>query len=388
MTDPSAHAHFSQIAAEYAAYRPHYPAALFDFLAERAPARTLAWDCGCGNGQATIDLAERFDRVIGTDPSASQIAQAPPHPRIEWRIAPGERSGIPNATCDLVTVAQALHETAPARIAVLTVDDLVADAQGAELFQHLLLTIERLVFDLLPGRILRLALGRALLAAALGLELLDLLHELVALAKAKPGTINFGSAGLATDTIQWALWKRQLQRAADSAAFAGAYARFQDKSSSDAVTRDLTNNNHLWVPLMSGYPQVSEPADTATFVRAVQVSLQVQQPLTFSSMFLSSAPIITATARAAAIDSKDYCVVALESTNNAGIIIQGSSVVNMGCGMISNSPAPISVGVNGTAHNVTAVPVAGAGGVPDINGVSSRNLCRRWPSRPQRRARA
>ena len=27
-----------------------------------------------------------------------------------------------------------------------------------------------------------------------------------------------GSAGLATDTIQWALWKRQLQRAADSAA--------------------------------------------------------------------------------------------------------------------------------------------------------------------------
>src|SRR5687768_3527836 len=86
-----------------------------------------------------------------------------------------------------------------------------------------------------------------------------------------------GSVGLATDTIQWALWKRQLQRAADSAAFAGAYARFQDKSSSDAVTRDLTNNNHLWVPLMSGYPQVSEPADTTTFVRAVQVSLQVQQ---------------------------------------------------------------------------------------------------------------
>ena len=26
-----------------------------------------------------------------------------------------------------------------------------------------------------------------------------------------------GSAGLATDTIQWALWKRQLQRVADSA---------------------------------------------------------------------------------------------------------------------------------------------------------------------------
>ena len=180
-----------------------------------------------------------------------------------------------------------------------------------------------------------------------------------------------GSVGLATDTIQWALWNRQLQRAADSAAFAGAYARFQDESSSAAVDRDLTNNNHLWVPLNGGYPQVSEPADTATFVRAVEVSLQVQQALTFSSMFLSTVPTITVTARAAAIDKYNYCVVALEDSNIvAGITIQGSTIVNLGCGMMSNSFAPISVGVNGNGHNVTASPVSGAGGVPDINGVS------------------
>jgi Flp pilus assembly protein TadG len=34
-----------------------------------------------------------------------------------------------------------------------------------------------------------------------------------------------GSAGLATDTIQWVLWKRELQRLADSSALAGAYAK-------------------------------------------------------------------------------------------------------------------------------------------------------------------
>jgi ubiquinone/menaquinone biosynthesis C-methylase UbiE len=101
--------HFSQVARGYAAYRPRYPDELFDFLAGRTPARMLAWDCACGNGQATMDLAARFDRVIATDSSAAQIAEAPPHPRIEWRVAPGERSGIPTATCDLVTVAQALH---------------------------------------------------------------------------------------------------------------------------------------------------------------------------------------------------------------------------------------------------------------------------------------
>ena len=101
--------HFSKVASGYAAYRPRYPAALFDFLAEHAPGHSLAWDCACGNGQATLDIAERFEHVIGTDPSEAQISQAPPHPRIEWRVAPGEQSGIPKATCDLVTVAQALH---------------------------------------------------------------------------------------------------------------------------------------------------------------------------------------------------------------------------------------------------------------------------------------
>lgn len=181
-----------------------------------------------------------------------------------------------------------------------------------------------------------------------------------------------GSVGLATDTVQWALWKRQLQRAADSAAFAGAYAKFQDESASAAVTGDLGTNNHLWVPLLGGYPQVSEPADTGVYTRAVEVSLAVQQPLSFSSMFMSSAPVISVTARAAAIDSGVFCAIAKENTNTSGIIIQGSATVNLGCGMISNSPsASVSVGVNGNAHNVTAEPVAGAGGVPQINGVTN-----------------
>ena len=181
-----------------------------------------------------------------------------------------------------------------------------------------------------------------------------------------------GSAGLATDTIQWALWKRQLQRAADSAAFAGVYAKFQEASADTAVTRDLSNNNKLWVPLLSGYPQVSEPGDTASYTKAVQVSLAVQQELGFSSMFMLAAPTITVTARAAAVDSGLFCVVALENTNNPGIIIQGSSTVNLGCGMISNSMAATnSVDVNGNGHTVTAEPVAGVGGVEDINGVSN-----------------
>lgn len=181
-----------------------------------------------------------------------------------------------------------------------------------------------------------------------------------------------GSVGLATDTIQWSLWKRQLQRAADSAAFAGSLQKFHEGTATDGVNRDLVNNNHLWVSLLGTYPQISEPADTANVTNAVEVTLAVQQDLSFSSMFMPNAPTITATGRAGGVASGEFCVVALEKENNSGIIIQGSATVNMGCGMISNSPAAsISVGVNGNAHNVTAEPVAGVGGVPDINGVTN-----------------
>ena len=65
--------HFSQIARGYAAYRPRYPEELFDFLAERAPARKLAWDCACGNGQATIDLDRAYGQWVLLAGAPTQI---------------------------------------------------------------------------------------------------------------------------------------------------------------------------------------------------------------------------------------------------------------------------------------------------------------------------
>lgn len=101
--------HFSTRSADYAAYRPTYPRALVDFLAEAAPARALALDCGCGTGQLSVMLAERFERVIATDASAKQVEQAERHPRVEYRVAPAEASGLPDASVDLVVAAQAAH---------------------------------------------------------------------------------------------------------------------------------------------------------------------------------------------------------------------------------------------------------------------------------------
>jgi SAM-dependent methyltransferase len=100
---------FSQAAAEYAAYRPHYPARLFAELAARAPRTELAWDCATGNGQAAVGLAEHFRRVVATDASAAQIASAVPHERVSYGVALAHASGLASSTVDLVTVAQALH---------------------------------------------------------------------------------------------------------------------------------------------------------------------------------------------------------------------------------------------------------------------------------------
>ena len=100
---------FSERAALYAAYRPPYPDALFDFVAGLAIEHHLALDCGTGNGQAAIGLAKRFERVVATDPSAAQIRNATEHPRIEYRVAAADASGLPERSADLVTAAQALH---------------------------------------------------------------------------------------------------------------------------------------------------------------------------------------------------------------------------------------------------------------------------------------
>lgn len=101
--------HFSAQADRYTQFRPRYPRALFEFLAELPAQPGRAWDCGTGNGQAAMALADFFDEVVATDPSARQIEYAERHPRVEYFVSSAEQSPIRDESVDLVTVAQALH---------------------------------------------------------------------------------------------------------------------------------------------------------------------------------------------------------------------------------------------------------------------------------------
>jgi len=100
---------FSHVAPEYAASRPVYPPALFDWLAATVTRHDVALDVATGNGQAALGLAGHFTRVIATDHSADQIQNAIQHPRIEYRAVRAEQTGLVPQSVDVVTVAAAIH---------------------------------------------------------------------------------------------------------------------------------------------------------------------------------------------------------------------------------------------------------------------------------------
>src|SRR5437868_5228677 len=188
-------------------------------------------------------------------------------------------------------------------------------------------------------------------------------NALVIAAAALPLVI--GSAGLASDTIQWTLWKRQLQRAADSGAIAGVYSIVETSGTrtgvSDAVTRDLGYNGHIKYTYTK---TVGQPTGTyASDIYAVQVQLSVQQRLGFSGMFMNFTPTVTATSVATVVPSGHYCVISLENTAVTGITATGNSDVDLGCGMITNSTSLTAAVATGSS-DVNASPIAAVGGIP------------------------
>jgi Flp pilus assembly protein TadG len=179
-----------------------------------------------------------------------------------------------------------------------------------------------------------------------------------------------GSAGLATDTIQWTVWKRQLQRAADSAAFAGVYAKVQGQNvtacdASSPVGHDLQINNNVLVGNSNTTCAVENSPSSgayATDPMAVRVTLAVQKKLGFSSMFMSAAPRISAVATATIVPAGEYCVVSLENTSATGITATGNADVDLGCGMITNSTSMTAAVATGSSE-VNASPIAAVGGI-------------------------
>ena len=171
-----------------------------------------------------------------------------------------------------------------------------------------------------------------------------------------------GAAGLAVDTAEWTYWKRQLQREADSAAIAGAFAKAQGKDAVAAAGTDLGRTSAI---TLSGPADISSAPTTGAYAgnaQAVRVNIATAQRLPFSGSFLSVAPSIAAHATAAVVSNGDYCALALGSTSSVGITMQGNASLNFGCGLATNSRAANAV-IAGGSSNVNATPVSAVGGL-------------------------
>ena len=183
-----------------------------------------------------------------------------------------------------------------------------------------------------------------------------------------------GAAGLATDTIQWTLWKRELQRAADSGAIAGVYTRInQDDQTAVEAAVNVDLDKYNGVALIDESTEIELLADDGDQRDQVRVTLEVSKKLPFSSMFMSTPPTIRAVATAAGVPmGAEYCVIALDpSVTQTGLEIAGSTDLDLNdCSMIANSKHPSKAASNGAnsanggnGSTVHAKSIAAGGGV-------------------------
>ncbi len=101
--------HFDSGGANYAKYRPTYPESLAQQLSNLCQTHDCAIDIGCGTGQLTDLLTDKFQHVIGLDPSQTAIDNAPPHDKITYLKGAAEGTFQPDQSVDLIVAAQAAH---------------------------------------------------------------------------------------------------------------------------------------------------------------------------------------------------------------------------------------------------------------------------------------
>ncbi len=169
-----------------------------------------------------------------------------------------------------------------------------------------------------------------------------------------------GAAGIGVDTVQWYLWKRQLQQAVDSGAMAGALSLYAG-TSFDTPARDEVGRNY---PGSFNITAVRNPPTSGSYTGdtgAIEVIATTTQRLPFSSLFLNAPPVIQVRSVASTVASGEYCVISL-ATSGTGVEVQGSAQVDLGCGTSANSPGGIAIDLSGSSR-LTSNPINAVGGI-------------------------
>lgn len=102
---------FGTRAGAYAAFRPVYPSAALDAVMEGLgdPRALQIADVGAGTGISSRLFADRGALVVAIEPNAAMRDAAESHPRVVWRDATAEHTGLADRSVDLATACQAFH---------------------------------------------------------------------------------------------------------------------------------------------------------------------------------------------------------------------------------------------------------------------------------------
>jgi SAM-dependent methyltransferase len=107
---------FDAWADEYERYRPGYPPALFDLIADRLslPAHASVVDLGAGTGKVARAAAARGWRMTAVEPGEPMVAVLRERAEregvpVEIVVATAERTGLPDAAFDAALAGEAYH---------------------------------------------------------------------------------------------------------------------------------------------------------------------------------------------------------------------------------------------------------------------------------------
>jgi hypothetical protein len=177
--------------------------------------------------------------------------------------------------------------------------------------------------------------------------------------------ILVGLAGLGIETSMWYQRQRELQGAADIAAYGAALVRKDGGSASDvttSATSDAITNG--WKQAI-GTIAVHSPPTSGAYqnARSVEVILTESRTPILTRIYLGDAPIIiTARATATTGDDGPACILGLNNSAASTVRFWGNSSATMNnCNVVSNSTHASGFEVGGSA-DLTAPCAYSAGG--------------------------
>lgn len=181
--------------------------------------------------------------------------------------------------------------------------------------------------------------------------------------------VLIGSSGLAVDTSQWYMWKRELQNAADQAALAGAWAKSSGTSTSTYSARAIQefNANVAATSNFHTTPAVSTVSHGTGTNNAVLVTVSATKTLPFSSIITGESTTVAVQSKAAFTSGATYttCLLAVHPSASQAFKFGGSVSGSSNCGAGSLSTDPTASMKEDGNTSVPLGSVVSAGGIDD-----------------------